>query len=158
MTLTTPTIPHPDIRMEHKHTKRLISPTSEESGEHDRKRTQLDPAEGATASASDACEDADNIKYHPEEINCNSIGIAPSSPISTNTGLNSLPDELVLQIASYLPDRTSFFSTALRNLCLGSQKFRSIGQEVLYRHPRLTEGRYGPYNDDQIYEARPRGV
>ena len=49
--------------------------------------------------------------------------------------LDQLPEELLLQVASYLPDSAA--PRHLKNLCLTSRKLRPIGQEALHTTARL---------------------
>lgn len=46
-----------------------------------------------------------------------------------------LPEELLLQVASYLPDSAT--PTSLKDLCLTSRRFRSVAQEALYTAVKL---------------------
>jgi hypothetical protein len=54
----------------------------------------------------------------------------PDGPV-----IHRLPDELLLQIASHLPDSAAPMS--LKNLCLTSRKFRALAQEALYTAAKL---------------------
>jgi hypothetical protein len=54
---------------------------------------------------------------------------------SDDPAIHHLPEELLLQIASHLPDSAA--PTPLKNLCLTSRRFRAAAQEALYTTAKL---------------------